>query len=266
MKIKLLFICTLLFVSLNAYCNCEGIIESIGSCKEYSCRQCAGNESFIEHKILGLNSENLCVYIEKQDNYEMICHHSEYGMMIEKRYFESILKEEIDDFIDIAKLRAKECFFINNNKPSSTNRDDVIKEAIENDFGVLSKYHDIKSIFFDEEPVNKMIDEMEKFNLRSSSAIQEKVTDNFNSRIVSLDSILYLSPDTWRVWVNGKLFINTKDLKVHSVTENYVTFIWNVDKKATKKQVSDPQNVYFGHGNVMFTLYPKQKFDLDSLS
>lgn len=83
---------------------------------------------------------------------------------------------------------------------------------------------------------------------------------------MSLDSILYLSPDTWKIWVNGKLFINTKDLKVHSVTENYVTFVWNVDQKAIKKHANDSQNVYFGYVSIMFTLYPKQKFDLDGLS
>ncbi len=256
----------LLFLSFNANCGCEGVIESIGICKEYSCRQYAGNESFIEHKILGLNSENLCVYIEKRGNDEMVCHHSEYGMMIEKKYFESILQEEIGDLTDITNLRAKECFFITNNKQIHTDRDDIIKEAVENDSDVLSKYHDIKSIFFDEEPVNRMIDEMEKFSLQSSRTIEEEITDEFGCNVVSLDSILYLSPDTWKIWVNGKLFINTKDLKVHSVTENHVTFIWDIDKQAIKKQGSDSQNVYFGHGNVMFTLYPKQKFDLESLS
>lgn len=111
-----------------------------------------------------------------------------------------------------------------------------------------------------------MVNEMEKFNLRSSRAAKEEVSDNFNGKVVSLDSILYLSPDTWKIWVNGKLFINTKDLKVHSVTENYVTFVWTVDQKAIKKHANDSQNVYFGYGSIMFTLYPKQKFDLDGLS
>ncbi|WMT85061.1 hypothetical protein NMD99_03610 [Wolbachia endosymbiont of Listronotus oregonensis] len=186
-----------------------------------------------------------------------------------KRYFESILKvgnQEIDDFIDIANLRAKECFFINNQKLSYTDRDDIIREAVESDFDVLSQYSNVKSIFFDEEPVNRMVNEMEKFNLRSSRAAKEEVSDNFNCKVVSLDSILYLSSDTWKIWVNGKLFINTKDLKVHSVTENCVTFVWAVDQKAIKKHANDSQNVYLGHGSVMFTLYPKQKFDLDSLS
>lgn len=80
----------------------------------------------------------------------MVCHHSQYGMMIEKRYFESILKvgnQEIDDFIDIANLRAKECFFINNQKLSYTDRDDIIREAVESDFDVLSQYSNVKSIF-----------------------------------------------------------------------------------------------------------------------
>ncbi|WP_338406173.1 MULTISPECIES: hypothetical protein [unclassified Wolbachia] len=269
MNIKLFFIFTLLISNVNAYCSCEDIIESIGICKKYSCRQHISNEDFIEHKILGLNSENLCVYIEKQGNDEMVCHHSQYGMMIEKRYFESILKvgnQEIDDFIDIANLRAKECFFINNQRLSYTDRDNIIREAAESDFDVLSQYSNVKSIFFDEEPVNRMVNEMEKFNLRSSRAAKEEVSDNFNCKVVSLDSILYLSPDTWKIWVNGKLFINTKDLKVHSVTENYVTFVWTVDQKAIKKHANDSQNVYFGYGSIMFTLYPKQKFDLDSLS
>ncbi|WP_395463487.1 hypothetical protein [Wolbachia endosymbiont of Cantharis cryptica] len=269
MKIKLFLIFTLLFFNVNAYCSCEDIIESIESCKEYTCRQYIDNEDFIEHKILGLNSRNLCVYIEKQDNDEMVCHHSKHGMMMEKKYFESIFKvgnQEIDDFIDIANLRAKECFFISNQKTSYTNRDDIIKEAVESDFDVLSQYNDIKSIFFDEESVNKMVSEMEKFNLRSSRAAKEKALGNFNCEVVRLDSILYLSPDTWKIWVNGRLFTNVKDLKVHSVTENYVTFIWTVNQKMAKKQTNNSQNVYFGHESVMFTLYPKQKFDLNSLS
>lgn len=190
----------------------------------------------------------------------MVCHHSNDGMIIEKKYLKSILKvgnQEINDFIDIANLRAKECFFINN---YYIDRDDIIKEAAES---TLSQYGSIKSIFFDEEQVNRIVSEMEKFNLQSSGVTEE---ENFNCKVVSLDSILYFSPDTWKIWVNGKLFINTKDLKVHSVTENYVTFSWAVNQKITKERISNSKNVHFGHGGIMFTLYPEQKFDLDSLS
>lgn len=260
MNIKLFFIFTLLFFNVSAYCNCEDLVENIGICKKYSCQQYISNEDFIEHKILGLNSENLCVYIERQGNDEMVCHHSNDGMIIEKKYLKSILKvgnQEINDFIDIANLRAKECFFINN---YYIDRDDIIKEAAES---TLSQYGSIKSIFFDEEQVNRIVSEMEKFNLQSSGVTEE---ENFNCKVVSLDSILYFSPDTWKIWVNGKLFINTKDLKVHSVTENYVTFSWAVNQKITKERISNSKNVHFGHGGIMFTLYPEQKFDLDSLS
>lgn len=269
MKIKLFFIFALLFFNVNAYCNCEDIIESIEICKEYTCRRCIGNEDFIEHKILGLSNRNLCIYIEKQDNDEMVCYHSKYGMMMEKKHFENIFKvgnQEIDDFTDIVNLRAKECFFINDQKTSYTGRDNVIEEAVESDFNVLSQYNDMKSIFFDEELVNRMVSEMEKFHLRSSRAEKESTLDNFNCKVVSLDSILYFSSDTWKIWVNGRLFTNTKDLKIHSVTENYVTFVWTLDQKTIEKQTNSSQNVYLGHGSVMFTLYPKQKFDLDSLS
>ncbi|QOD38878.1 hypothetical protein [Candidatus Wolbachia massiliensis] len=269
MKIKLFFVFTILLLDINAYCNCEGIVGSIEICKKYTCQQYIGNEDFIEHKILGLNDGNLCVYVEKQDDDEMVCHHSKYGMAIEKKYLESIFKvgnQEISDFIDIANVRAKECFFMSNQKTSYTDRDNIIKEAVESDFDVLSQYNDMKSIFFDEELVNKMVSEMEKFYLRSSRTAKEEALNNFNCEVVRLDSILYLSPDTWKIWVNGRLFTNTKDLKVHSVTENYVTFIWTIDQKAVKKRANDYQNIYFGHGNIMFTLSPKQKFDLDSLS
>ncbi|WCR57733.1 hypothetical protein [Wolbachia endosymbiont of Ctenocephalides felis wCfeJ] len=269
MKTKLFFIFTLLFFKANAYCSCKGIIESIEVCKEYTCRQYISNEDFIEHRILGLNSRGLCVYIEKQDNDEMVCHHSKHGMMMEKKYFESIFKvnnQDIDDFTDIANSRAKECFFISDQKTSYTDRDEIIKEAVENDSDVLSQYSDMKSIFFDEEPVNRIVSEMEKFHLRFSRAQNGGILSNFDCKVVSLDSILYFSPDTWKIWVNGRLFTNTKDLKVHSVTENYVTFIWAVDQDMMKKQTNSSKNVYLGHGNVMFTLYPSQKFDLDSLS
>lgn len=260
MNIKLFFIFTLLFFNVSAYCNCEDLVENIGICKKYSCQQHISNEDFIEHKILGLNSENLCVYIERQGNDEMVCHHSNDGMIIEKKYLKSILKvgnQEINDFIDIANLRAKECFFINN---YYIDRDDIIKEAAES---TLSQYGSIKSIFFDEGQVNRIVSEMEKFNLQSSGVTEE---ENFNCKVVSLDSILYFSPDTWKIWINGKLFINTKDLKVRSVTENYVTFSWAVNQKITKERISNSKNVYFEHGNILFILYPKQKFDLDSLS
>nr|WP_246209892.1 hypothetical protein [Wolbachia endosymbiont of Atemnus politus] len=50
--------------------------------------------------------------------------------------------------IDITNLRAKECFFINGQKTSHTDRDDIIREAIESDLDVLSQYNDIKSVFF----------------------------------------------------------------------------------------------------------------------
>ncbi|WP_341815585.1 MULTISPECIES: hypothetical protein [unclassified Wolbachia] len=263
MNIKLFFIFTLLFFNVSAYCNCEDLVENIGICKKYSCQQHISDEDFIEHKILGLNSENLCVYIERQGNDEMVCHYSNNGMIIEKKYLKSILKvgnQEINDFIDIANLRAKECFFINNYKLSYIDRDDIIKEAAES---TLSQYGSIKSIFFDEEQVNRIVSEMEKFNLQSSGVTEE---ENFNCKVVSLDSILYFSPDTWKIWVNGKLFINTKDLKVHSVTENYVTFSWAVNQKITKERISNSKNVNFGHEGIMFTLYPEQKFDLDSLS
>lgn len=268
MCINLLLIFILLFSSIGAYCSCEDIAENIGVCKKYSCTQFIGNGNFIEHKILGLNSENLCLYIEKQGEDEMVCHHSPNGMIIEKEYFESVFKQEIDSsFSEIANLRARECFFINNRKSGYIDKDDIIREAIENDVEVLAEYNGIKSIFFDDESINKMIYEMEKFNLRSSRSIQEEVMDNFNSKVVSLDSILYLSPDTWKIWVNGKLFTNTQDLRVYSVTENFVTFIWIIDQKKTiQKQESDSQNIHFGHGNVMFTLSPNQKFYLENLS
>jgi hypothetical protein len=76
-----------------------------------------------------------------------------------------------------------------------------------------------------------MVGEMEKFNFQSSKAAKEEALNNFNYRVVSLDLILYFSPDTWKIWISGKLFTDIKDLKVHSETENYITFVWTVDKK-----------------------------------
>nr|WP_246209891.1 hypothetical protein [Wolbachia endosymbiont of Atemnus politus] len=95
MKIKLFFIFTLLFFKVDAYCNCKGIIENIEVCKEYTCRQYIGNEDFIENRILGLNSKGLCVYIEKQDDDEMVCHHSKRGMMMEKSSSKAFSKSAI---------------------------------------------------------------------------------------------------------------------------------------------------------------------------
>ena len=270
MMIRLLFIfVVLLFFSFHAYCNCEDIAENIGICKEYSCLQPIGNEKYIKHKILGLDSENLCVYTEKQGNDEMICHHSKYGMTMEKKYFENIFKianQEADDFADIVHLRAKECFFISDYNRDYIDQNDIMKEAVDNDFEVLSQYDDVKSIFFDEDSVNRITNEMEKFNSKSSNNIKEQELDNFNSKVVKLDAIVYFSTDVWKVWVNGRLFTNTKDLKVQSVTENHVAFVWTVDQKRIKQQISDSQNISFGNSSIMFILHPKQKFDLDDLS
>jgi len=269
MRIKLLFIFVSLSLKFDAYCSCEDIAENIGICKEYSCLQPIGNENYIKHKILGLNSENLCVYVEKQGNDEMICYHSSHGMQMEKKYFENVFKtgnQETDDFTDIVHLRAKECFFISDYKLDYMDQNNIMKEAVDNDFEILSQYDDVKSIFFDEVSVNRIISEMEKFNLKSSTTIKEQVVDDFNCQVVRLDAIVHFSADIWKIWVNGKLFTNTKDLKVQSVTEDHVVFVWAVDRKTLKKQISDSKNISFSSNSIIFTLYPKQKFDLESLS
>ncbi|MDG7056396.1 MAG: hypothetical protein LKM44_02820 [Wolbachia endosymbiont of Meromenopon meropis] len=272
MGVKLFFIFALLLLfNTNAYCSCKGIIDSIEICEKYVCRQYIGNENFIEHRILGFNSKGLCVYVEKQNNNEMICYHSKYGMLMEKKYFENVFKVDnqkiMVNFIDVTSLRAKECFFINDRKINHPDQDEIIKEATESDSDVLSQFNDIKSIFFDEEPINKIVSEMGKFHQRSSGISEVNILNNFDCKVVSLDSILYFSSDVWRIWVNKRLFSNTKDLKIHSVNENYVTFVWTVDQYMIKKQVrNDSRNVYLSEKDVVFTLYPGQKFDLDSLS
>ena len=51
--------------------------------------------------------------------------------MMKKKYFESVFKvgnQEVYDFINIANLRAKQYFFINDRKTSYTDQDDIIKK------------------------------------------------------------------------------------------------------------------------------------------
>ncbi|MGL9681547.1 MAG: hypothetical protein ACR5K2_00780 [Wolbachia sp.] len=61
-------------------------------------------------------------------------------------------------------MRAKGCF-INDRKTSYPDQDNIIKEAVENDFDVLSQFYNIKAFFFDEESINKIVSEMRKFHL-----------------------------------------------------------------------------------------------------
>ncbi len=249
----------LFFFYANVYCDCDGIMESMMHCKKYSCARQVEDGKYIRYKILGRNSKGLCVYVEKYGDDEMICYHSQDGMRMEKEYFENISQQQLDIMVN---LRANECFFIHLNE---INQDNMIREVIDDDFDLLLQYSSVKSIFFDEGLVDKVVNEMEKFNLKPSTAVVKPVIENFDSETVKLDSIVYSFFGTWKIWVNGKLFSDTKDLKVQSVTEDRVTFVWHVDKKLIKKDVDCSKNVSFDDSNIKFTLYPKQEFDLKSL-
>ncbi|MBV0899912.1 MAG: hypothetical protein KTV77_04140 [Wolbachia endosymbiont of Fragariocoptes setiger] len=265
MKANIFLVCISLFLSSKVYCNCDDIAENIEVCKVYSCMQSIDDENYTKHSILGLNHDNLCIYIEENKDNEMICYHSKHGMMMERKYFSSIFlinKQDIYDFTDIANLRSKECFFVNDNY---SNHDDFIKQAVDSELNYLSEYNDTKSIFFDEKIVNPIIRKIGKFNIESLIDLEERTMTNFDDDKVRLDSIIYFSPDIWRIWINGKIFQNTKDLKVHAVTENYVTFIWTIDRKISKKQMINSQNLSFDNDKITFTLYPRQEFDLNNL-
>lgn len=269
MKIRLFFTFILLLLSVNVYCDCEDIAENIASCEKYFCLQHIDDKNYIEHEILGLNSDNLCVYKEKRGEDEMICYHSKHGMMMEKKYFENIFKidnQETVNFFDIANLRAKECFLFNSHAMDSRSQNYIMKEAVDNNFGLLSQHNDVQSIFFDERVINNIIHEVEKFNTRSSTNMKDEEMNNFDCRIVRLDSIIYVSTDIWKIWVNGKQFTNKKDLKVLLVTEDYVMFIWNIEQAKIQKKFINSKKVSVGHESIMFTLHPKQKFNLDNLS
>ncbi|MDN5248448.1 MAG: hypothetical protein QWI36_04920, partial [Wolbachia endosymbiont of Tyrophagus putrescentiae] len=139
MKIRLFFFLSLLILSINVYCSCEDIAENIEACKAYTCSRYIGGENYIKHKILGLDSKNLCIYIEKHNNDEMICHHSEQGRIAEKKYFENIVNQETDNFTDIVRVRSQECFFVNSNNLNYMDQEDVIREATDNDLETLSQ-------------------------------------------------------------------------------------------------------------------------------
>ncbi|OEY87019.1 hypothetical protein BIY23_00830 [Wolbachia pipientis] len=259
MKTKLT-LALLIFIYTDVYCDCDNIIESMMHCKKYTCIRQLGDGTYIHYKILGLNNKNLCIYMEKYGDDEMVCYYSQDEMRMEKKYFESISEQE---FNAIENLRANKCFFTYLNY---INQDNVIKEAMGNDIDLLSQFNGIKSIFFDENSVNRLVNEVEKFNTRYSTAINEPVVGNFNAKTVRLDSIIYFFVGTWKIWVNGKLFTDTKDLKIQMVTEDCVIFIWNIDHKMIKKPINDSQNITIDDNSIKFTLYPKQEFDLESLS
>lgn len=42
---------------------------------------------------------------------------------------------------------------------------------------------------------------------------------------IYLHSILYLSPNTWKIWVNGKPFQTSKNLHALRVTSDFVQFM-----------------------------------------
>ncbi len=249
----------LFFFYANVYCDCDGIVESMMHCEKYSCMRRVEDGKYIHYQILGRNSKDLCVYVEKYGDDEMICYHSQDGMRMEKEYFENVSQQKLNTMVN---LRANECFFTHLNE---INQDNMMGAVIDDDFDLLLQYNSVKSIFFDEDLVDKVVNEMEKFNLRHSTAVVKPVIENFDSETVRLDSMVYSFFGTWKIWINGKLFSDTKDLKVQSVTEDRVTFVWNLDKKLIKKHVDCSKNVSFDDNNIKFTLYPRQEFDLKSL-
>ena len=87
---------------------------------------------------------------------------------------------------------------------------------------------------------------------------------------VYLNSIMYISPTNWAVWMNGNKITNltngSSDISVVAVSPLYVTFVWNVtstqwdiinEKKLVPETKYKQEN---GLVHLYFTLSPNQTY------
>lgn len=232
------FIIPMILVFSNCYANvaknsCSDVIINLQNCLKYECSYFTDTKDYIKYTILGKDDSNLCKYIEQYNNNIMTCNYSQAGVQAQ-------LKQLNNEHLDILEnIQAKECFFSDqeNNQPSKANYELLEK--------TLKDQRKLKSIFFNEELVyqlNSAIDQFDKKDVDEDSL--------FASDRIQLNSILYLSSNTWKIWVNGKPFQNSKNLHALRVTPGFVQF--------TLLQSEDIPGI-------TFTLYPSQTLNISDL-
>lgn len=215
--------------------NCLDIITNLQNCLKYECSYFTDTKDYIKYTILGEDNNNLCKYIEQYNNNIMTCNYSEAGVQAQLKQLNN---EKISplDMNTLENIQAKECFFSDqeNNQPNY--------ELLEK---TLKDHRKLKSIFFNEELVyqlNNAVDRFDKKDVDEDSL--------FSSDRIQLNSILYLSPSTWRIWVNGKPFQNSKNLHALRVTPDFAQFMLLQSEDVP---------------GITFTLYPNQTLNINDL-
>jgi hypothetical protein len=135
------------------------------------------------------------------------------------------------------------------------------------------KGYDYKSLVFSEDEMLKLIGILTAKKIKTETTISAlEVTDEQKvTTTIFLNSIMYLSQDSWTIWINEKKISNYEkdsgDLKVLKITSDNVKFLWVVSK--TKWDIMMP-NFNFENSiskinenneiETIFTLSPNQSF------
>ncbi len=250
---KKLTILIIVLIFSNCYANteennCRDIMINLQSCSKYQCSYFANAKDYIEYKILGKDDNNLCKYSEQYNNHVMTCNYSHDGVKAQLKQLSSIFARDISslDTHELENIQAKECIFSSqeSSKPNKANYE--LLEKISKD------EKELESIFFNAELVYRLNSAIGQF---SKKHMKEDLI--FTSNKIQLNSILYLSPHIWKIWVNGKLFQNNKNLIVSHITPEYVEFTL-IPGEDTDKEMQK--------SDITFILYPNQIWDRDSIS
>jgi len=135
------------------------------------------------------------------------------------------------------------------------------------------KGSDYKSLIFTEKELTKLIKILvaKKVEVEALIPTAEVLEEQKVTTTIFLNSIMYLSQDSWTIWVNEKKISNYEkdsgDLKVLEITSDKVKFLWTVSK--TKWEIMMP-NFNFDNSiskinennevETIFTLKPNQSF------
>lgn len=227
----------------NCYANvvenaCPDLIVNLQNCSKYECSYFTDTKDYIKYKILGKGDNNLCRYVEQYNDNVMTCNYSQAGMQAQ---LGQLSNEQISslDINALENIQAKECFF------SSQENDQHSKANYELLEKTSKDYRKLKSIFFDEEMISRLDSAIGQFDKKD---VDEDSL--FSSDRIRLNSILYLSLNTWKIWVNGKLFQNSKNLHALRVTSDFVQFMLLQNEDVP---------------GITFTLYPNQTLNINDL-
>lgn len=278
--LKFRFVAFLIFViAFKAYAedldgNCVNLLKSLHSCNKYACKSSAG----IGFYVFGYKDSGECNYVQVSNEKDfMSCELPREDMHVISDYISKLLSEDSSlgnneqILNNVVAAFTKDCnFFDKGITVDQNSMEGHIANELE--YPEVNSYRDadntikdVRSLFFTNAEI-AFLNSVFKDAGKSEMLYFASVDRSSISNQIRLDSILYISPYIWKIWVNGALFQGDGNLKIAKVEKDRVMFSYAL--RDNKADISNNNEKVFvdKNNNIHFMLEVSQSFYPDSMT